>query len=405
MFFSIINYIVFSKNPKDVLWMEFAQDKIYIAWKTKKSNELTLLKMDTSAYTVISSSRMSLSVDPSTLSWIQPIFYSADGKEYIKIVNDSMSHTYDMQQMKCIQKKGGKISDFPPWYIFIPSFDRAFDTLFPGLEHWSKIKKYIWMNHHSEQSSQWVEYLHFKYRVKIEQIKYSSFQHNPHHTQTLLFVDDRYRPLFPLLLRLFLYSLPHADWNFHLFCMEEDKQKYQEACVKCDFHGVVFHIMERPIQNQTNYSTLLSTYSFWNAIPEEHVLLFQYDSFVFDKMDNSFLEQLKKEIYVGAVWKNGIPYKNERLWVGNGGTSFRNSRAMEMICRHFKNKPMEMEDIFFAKRIRDLKYKECSKEMAMQFSSENIYHENCIYGHQIQMSIPMEEIERLWCLRLMDQIA
>jgi hypothetical protein len=112
------------------------------------------------------------------------------------------------------------------------------------------------------------------------------------------------------------------------------------------------------------------------------------------------LEQLKKEIYVGAVWKNGILYKNERLWVGNGGTSFRNARAMEMICRHFKNEPMEAEDVFFTRKIRDLNYNECSKEIAMQFSSEQLYDPSCIYGHQIQMSIPLDQIEDIWCKRL-----
>jgi hypothetical protein len=241
---------------------------------------------------------------------------------------------------------------------------------------------------------QYIEGLHFKYRKQIEALKYPSFTYDKKNTLSLLFVDDRYNPVFPLLLRLFMYSLPHAQCNFHIFCMEEDKKRYEDACIECRMYGTIFHLIEEPILNQNNYSKLLTQYNFWNEIKEEYVLLFQYDSSVFEKMEAPFLERLKRELYVGAFWKHEIVYKNNRLRVGNGGTSFRNARVMEMICRQFVNKPVDAEDVFFAKRLRDLKYTECPREIAMRFSSELIYDEKCIYGHQIYRSISLPEVEK-----------
>jgi hypothetical protein len=188
--------------------------------------------------------------------------------------------------------------------------------------------------------------------------------------------------------------------------MEEDKKRYEDACIECRMYGTIFHLIEEPILNQNNYSKLLTQYTFWNEIKEEHVLLFQYDSFVFQKMEAPFLERLKKELYVGAVWKRRILYQHHRLRVGNGGTSFRNVRAMEMICRQYTNDAdnPEPEDVFFAKRLMDLNYTECPREIAMHFCSEQVYQEDCIYGHQIQLSIPMDQIEKIWCNRLLDGV-
>ena len=265
---------------------------------------------------------------------------------------------------------------------------------------------------HSTNPLKYTQYLHFKYRFNIEMLKYDSFVYNPYHTLALLFIDDRYDPLFPLLLRLFLYSLPNSECNLHIYCLKRDKKKYEKACIECKVYGTIFHILNEPIRDQNGYSILLSKYTFWKEIPEDYVLLFQYDSFVFDKMELSFLERLKKELYVGALWKEPIKHTDCLLWVGNGGTSFRNTRMMEIICRRFSAQcqystqystqfpKVEPEDVFFSKRLYDLKYKECSKSIAEKFSIENVYNDFSIYGHQIYLSIPYLDIENIWIKRL-----
>ena len=65
-----------------------------------------------------------------------------------------------------------------------------------------------------------------KYENLINNLKLNVTNYSLQKQNTLLFVDDRYDPLFLYLLKLFLYSV-NESWNITIFTMEDNKIFYE----------------------------------------------------------------------------------------------------------------------------------------------------------------------------------
>ena len=119
-----------------------------------------------------------------------------------------------------------------------------------------------------------------------------------------------------------------------------------------------------PFQIRRNYFTdlnhLMTQESFWTSMSEDRILIFQHDSGILRRGIEEFFEW----DYIGA------PFGPAQPFVGNGGFSLRNPRAMAHICRTYHYSPYLPEDTFFPIGCRLLGYRLATVEVAMKFSCE-----------------------------------
>ena len=233
------------------------------------------------------------------------------------------------------------------------------------------------------------KYLLKKYEENIMKIKYPFIQYSDKKTKTLLFIDDRYDPSFLYLLVLFLYSID-LSWNITIFTTEDNIKNYENDLNKLQVSGNIL-ILDNKFNNTNEYSKLLKNEKFWLYIKEDNCLLFQYDSFCMGKFDTIFLDYT----YIGARWPHQA-CNNNNIRIGNGGTSFRKTRIMELICKKNKeNKKLKdlPEDIFFSELLYEENLLNCTDEIADKFSFENIYNDFSVYAHQIYNTIELSELD------------
>ncbi len=151
--------------------------------------------------------------------------------------------------------------------------------------------------------------------------------------------------------------------------------------------------------NRNSYNNLLYELTFWEKIKCEKVLIYQSDTFIFKKFDNSFLDW----DYIGSPWG---PSKHSRvlfencknmntpIYLGNGGLSLRTVSAMKKILnQQSKNKESIKfnktdcdylwEDAFFSYYINiSEEFKLSPVEVAKKFSFEHIYFDDTFGCHQ-----------------------
>jgi hypothetical protein len=208
----------------------------------------------------------------------------------------------------------------------------------------------------------------------------------------LLFVDDRYDSSFIYLLILFLYSIDQS-WNLTIITTEDNKKNYEKDLNKLNVEAKII-LLKKKFNSIDDYSQLLKNIDFWILINEENCLLFQYDSFSMGKFKDIFFQYN----YIGARWCNNNSLYKEVI-IGNGGTSFRKNSVMKYICNKYKNKDIKKdypEDLYFSEFLYEEKMNYCTKEIADQFSFENLYNpeNNSIYGHQIYKSISYNDLDK-----------
>lgn len=237
------------------------------------------------------------------------------------------------------------------------------------------------------QPQMYFKYLLYKHKELILNIKYPFIKYSEENKNTLLFVDDRYDPSFKYLLILFLYSVD-LSWNITIFTTKNNEDLYKKNLEQLGIEGKII-LLDHSFNNMMEYSELFKDYLFWNKIKEDNVLTFQYDSFCMGKFNPIFFNYN----YIGARW----PHKaclNENITIGNGGTSFRKTRIMEIICKKYNDiKKNYVEDLFFAESLYEEKLLNCTNEVADQFSFENIYCEHSIYAHQIYNTVKLEDMD------------
>ena len=274
--------------------------------------------------------------------------------------------------------------------IFFPNFDINYyihNNKFINEDNKNNQKFIIYNWYFSGQyhPQMYFKYLLKKYENLINNLKLNITNYSDQKNNTLLFVDDRYDPLFLYLLKLFLYSV-NETWNITIFTIEENKIFYEEDLLKLNITGKI-NILKNKFSSNHDYSNLLKTSNFWKKIHEENVLLFQYDSFCMGKFNNDFFNYN----YLGARWPHN-PLNNSNISVGNGGTSFRKTRIMEMITNKYNNNEYS-EDIFFSNYLYIEKLYNSNNEIADSFAFENIYCENSIYAHQIYNTIKLDDLD------------
>jgi hypothetical protein len=99
--------------------------------------------------------------------------------------------------------------------------------------------------------------------------------------------------------------------------------------------------------------------------------------------------------YLGAPWDHyGCVINN--VIIGNGGTSFRKKSIMKKICKKYGGFGGGLpEDVFFSLFLNDggLLQIDDIHNVVKQFSFENIFDNNSIYGHQIYKSVPHHDLD------------
>jgi hypothetical protein len=114
------------------------------------------------------------------------------------------------------------------------------------------------------------------------------------------------------------------------------------------------------------YSEILTSRSFTEAIPTETFLVFQTDSMI-NPAHKNLLEKFLEYDYVGAPWKTSI------VGVGNGGFSLRKRSVMLKIIDTFGPLKGDHEDSFFSIGCARLRAYVPTKDEAKEFSIETVY--------------------------------
>lgn len=160
------------------------------------------------------------------------------------------------------------------------------------------------------------------------------------------------------------------------------EQMIIDSGLECNFiemNGVI---------NEAEYNKLLTSFSFWNCIEEENVLIFQHDS----KLLRKGIEDFYQYDYVGAPWlfcKHG----------GNGGLSFRNKKAMiEVIIErpNYNQQSHGNEDVFFCNRLEKYMHANLApRNVCEQFSCESIFKLSTLGCHAIEKHLSRSECEQI----------
>lgn len=286
------------------------------------------------------------------------------------------------------------IDDNNKFYKLFPNFDNDYyssNNKFINKDQAcnNKFVRYHWYYCGQYQPQYYFKYLLIKYSDVIKKIDYPKVKYDEGKKNTLLFIDDRYDKLFKYILILFLYSVDDS-WNITVFTTENNVSSYKEDFNSIGVDGKII-LLEKPFKSNYDYSHFFKNYKFWESIPEDNVLTFQYDSFAMGKFRSEFFNYY----YIGARWPHN-PCMNSNIRIGNGGTSFRKTRLMEGLCKKYKDQTIKknyVEDLFFAELLYEEGFLNTTEEIADSFSFENIYCEHSVYAHQIYNSISLADLD------------
>lgn len=139
-------------------------------------------------------------------------------------------------------------------------------------------------------------------------------------SKVVVIIEPRYdHPMLPHVIKNVMFHLG-PEWNLRVFTSQRGK-----ATLTATWKWLNVDIVALPFDNLTHtlYNQLLMSLSFWESIPEEHILIFQTDCILFRGIDNKWLEYA----YVGANYYNTA---NTAPHIGGiqGGLSMRNKTAM-----------------------------------------------------------------------------
>ncbi|KAG5186274.1 hypothetical protein JKP88DRAFT_157159 [Tribonema minus] len=162
------------------------------------------------------------------------------------------------------------------------------------------------------------------------------------------------------------------EWNTHIFAPPALLATLRGLFPNCAFTTTKLHV--EPPFTSSKYSALLRRPSFWNAIREETILIFQ--------LDTLFLRGIPKWAeeydYIGAPCGE----VTEDKVVFNGGLSLRKKAAMlrtcggdDTICES------EPEDVYYTRKLRNHGGKLPSVSTALRFACESLYHEDACGVH------------------------
>ncbi len=210
-----------------------------------------------------------------------------------------------------------------------------------------------------------------------------------------LIVEGRRHPCLGIVVRNVRRHLP--TWPIIIRCGKDDfdwtKRAIEEVSnvrvIPLDVSGLSLR----------EYSALLTSETFWNAIPWDKVLIFQTDSLIL-KGDQRTIHRFVKYDYVGAPWRHLFvgPRSKGRNMVGNGGFSLRSKwAAVEAIRRAPKRMARHPEDLFFARFFlqNTRRYQLPPPEIARLFSMEHIFEPHTFGMHKCWKYISQAQWKQL----------
>lgn len=213
--------------------------------------------------------------------------------------------------------------------------------------------------------------------------------------KAVLVVDNRPNPMSVFAALVTLHNLENpAAWDVVVFTSTPAQNYYKSylpACAKV----VPLDVLDEAQFDVATYNEYLKTPNFWNCLAAcgyKKVLMVQDDGFIVRPGVEEFLEF----DYVGAPWVT-CPANQELSvltnMVGNGGCSLRSVDAMLQIARDYPkdNEPLFnnnvqpiQEDVYFAAHCHtDSRWKIADKDVANEFSSEQILSKKSIAFHKI----------------------
>lgn len=107
-------------------------------------------------------------------------------------------------------------------------------------------------------------------------------------------IEPRKHKWLEYVIRNVMYNLPD-DWNLHIFTYDIDHVK--ELFPHCTFKTTK---IDSDNFSPSEYNALVKSIDFWNKIDEEHVLIFQTDSIIMNKMNN--LDEFLHFSFIGGLY-------------------------------------------------------------------------------------------------------
>lgn len=206
-----------------------------------------------------------------------------------------------------------------------------------------------------------------------------------------------------------------------LTIIHSSKNKEDIMEITKDWENVKYIQKDEELSSVDNYSRLLTTYDFWNTFSEyDHVLINQWDSYLFKKIPDNFFQY----DFVGAPTGHFyIPFRNgimnicgmkckcdrciigdhyfkeinfinnkDKIFMFNGGLSLRKTSVMKQIC-NIKPYKGEAEDLYFCLS----GIHKPSRDEAKEFSVQDFKYDDKPVGcHQIWLSQSEEYISKLF---------
>jgi len=224
------------------------------------------------------------------------------------------------------------------------------------------IQKQVWDTH--------IELL----EKKLDDYSIKSYDSN----YSAVIFETREHPHLETVIKNFMYFLNESNsdikWKLEIFHGNDNKEFVCNLFNGID--NVKLHHIDYPSTITLNdYSTTLTSSSFWNTINSDNILIFQTDTILLREGIDKFLDYS----YVGAPWIK----PKEGKFIGNGGLSFRKKQKMlEIINNHSSEliDNMYNEDIFFSKYLKENDVP--SLELCKEFAVEDIYYETPLGLHQ-----------------------
>jgi len=204
---------------------------------------------------------------------------------------------------------------------------------------------------------------------------------------TAIILEPRRHAALEFVLRNFLTNLDET-WGIQIFHGTENENwlkelletKFQEPRISIKNLGVA------NLATSQEYSKILTTRSFIEAIPTETFLVFQTDSMINPKYKH-LLEKFMKYDYVGAPW----PWVH--LHVGNGGLSLRKRSAMLQIIDVIGPYEGPYEDQYYSVGCIKIRAYVPTREEACEFSIEQIYCEQSFGMHKSWIHQPEKIVD------------
>ena len=197
-------------------------------------------------------------------------------------------------------------------------------------------------------------------------------------------VDPRYDDLMLSVIKNFIAYLNPLGWNFLIVSHASHRTR-----VNVDLPGVAFMAIDgaflddgyKPNMSIDSYNKIMMDPQFWTAMPDEHILVFQTDCYMFKMFDES--KYLPYD-FVGANW---FSLHDTAFFAGgvNGGCALRKRSAM-LDCLRFVSWDM-IENI---RGNQIVKYKIQGRKATVVKHNEDVFYTSaCEILHK--KMVPIEE--------------